>query len=79
MNPHDVQIHCCAVLGCVSVSFIGGSVPTVEEIGRDDLARSGEQYNPGPPTAPLVPTFRVVTSVLGCYANALGSLAVRWT
>ena len=52
MNPHDVQIHCCAVLGCVSVSFIGGSVPTVEEIGRDDLARSGEQYNPGPPTAP---------------------------
>ena len=52
MNPHDVQIHCCAVLGCVSVSFIGGSVPAVEEIGRDDLDSSGEQYNTGPETTP---------------------------
>ena len=52
MNPHEVQIHCCAVLVSVSVSGIGGSVPSVEEIGRDDLSRSGEHYNPGPATTP---------------------------
>jgi 8-oxo-dGTP pyrophosphatase MutT (NUDIX family) len=52
MNPHDVQIHCCAVRVSVSVSVIGGSVPRVEKIGREDLDRAAEDYHAGPATTP---------------------------